>query len=334
MASVTGTNGAGSGLPAPAGFGVFGNSDTGSGVVGFSRDGVGVEARSINTTAGHFESDNGDGVIATVNASFSTGVGGFAFSNDGTGVHGYGATAVYGDSDVEYGVGVWGDAESGATAGVHGRCFTDWGAGVVGEVTGNGYAVWGLANNSWAGLFEGNVLMAGQVYIYGSLSKPGGSFRIDHPLDPGNKYLSHSFVESPDMLNIYNGLVQLDEHGAAMVEFPEWFDALNHEFRYQLTPIGSPAPNLHVASEIERRAFRIAGGTPKGKVSWQVTGIRQDKWANANRIQVEEEKPTEERGRYLHPELFGETEDKKLMPGPRPKISRQRPVRSRARARS
>jgi hypothetical protein len=218
-------------------------------------------------------------------------------------------------------VGVWGDTDTSA-AGVHGRCFGQWGAGVVGEVTGNGYAIWGLSNTSYAGLFEGNVLMAGSVYVYGSLSKPGGSFRIDHPLDPGNKYLSHSFVESPDMLNIYNGVIQLDAHGAATVELPEWFAALNREFRYQLTPIGSPAPNLHVASEIESRSFRIAGGTPKAKVSWQVTGIRQDKWANAHRIPVEEDKSDEDRGRYLHPELFGESEDKKVMPGPRPNIAR------------
>jgi hypothetical protein len=248
---------------------------------------------------------------------------------------------VYGSSDS--GVGVWGDTSGGSgseptlNCGVHGRCLADWGTAVFGEVTGAGYAIYGWTNfnaNSWAGVFEGQVFLGGNVNITGSLSKPGGSFKIDHPLDPSNKYLSHSFVESPDMLNIYNGLVQLDEHGAAIVELPEWFDVLNHEFRYQLTPIGSPAPNLHVASEIERRSFRIAGGTPEDKVSWQVTGIRQDKWANANRIRVEEEKPTEERGRYLHPELFGETEDKKIMPGPRPRIRRQRPVRPRRRARS
>jgi len=39
------------------------------------------------------------------------------------------------------------------------------------------------------------------------------------------------------------------------------------------------------------------------KVSWQVTGIRKDPWANANRIEVEEDKPTKERGYYLYPDL-------------------------------
>jgi hypothetical protein len=326
MASVTGTSGAGSGLPAPVGFGVFGDSDTGSGVVGYSHNGTALVARSVNGSGGTFISDTGDGLSSFANAPSAAAVAGIANSQQGTGVYGDGNTGVYGSSDS--GVGVWGDTLS--KAGVHGRCFGQWGAGVFGEVTGNGYAIWGLSNTSYAGLFEGKVLIGGDVYIYGSLIKPGGSFRIDHPLDPGNKYLSHSFVESPDMLNIYNGVIQLDEHGAAIVELPDWFRALNHEFRYQLTPIGSPAPNLHIASEIERRSFRIAGGTPKARVSWQVTGIRQDKWANANRIQVEEEKSREDRGRYLHPELFGESEDKKVMPGPRPSMPHrpeERPAR-------
>jgi hypothetical protein len=38
-------------------------------------------------------------------------------------------------------------------------------------------------------------------------------------------------------------------------------------------------------------------------VSWQVTGIRQDSWANAYRIPVEQAKPAQDHGRYLHPEL-------------------------------
>ena len=46
------------------------------------------------------------------------------------------------------------------------------------------------------------------------------------------------------------------------------------------------------------------------KVSWQVTGIRKDPWANANRIQVEEDKAAKERGYYLHPDLYGQPEEK------------------------
>ncbi|HEV8483502.1 MAG TPA: hypothetical protein VGV87_08145 [Blastocatellia bacterium] len=160
------------------------------------------------------------------------------------------------------------------------------------------------AFNGLAGLF------AGDVQITGNLSKGGGSFKIDHPLDPANKYLYHSFVESPDMMNIYNGNVKLDSNGEAVVELAEWFGALNRDFRYTLTAVGAPGPNLYVAEEVSNNHFRIAGGAPGAKVSWTVTGIRQDAWANAHRIAVEEDKSESERGHYLYPELFNQPEEK------------------------
>jgi trimeric autotransporter adhesin len=149
----------------------------------------------------------------------------------------------------------------------------------------------------------------GNMAVTGNLSKGGGSFKIDHPLDPANRYLYHSFVESPDMMNIYNGVVTLDSRGRATIQLPDYFEALNRDFRYQLTSIGAPGPNLYVAKEIANGHFKIAGGKAGTKVSWQVTGIRQDAWANAHRIPNEVEKPAEERGHYLHPELFGAPEE-------------------------
>jgi trimeric autotransporter adhesin len=145
----------------------------------------------------------------------------------------------------------------------------------------------------------------GDVAIAGNLSKGSGSFKIDHPVDPANKYLYHSFVESPDMMNIYNGIAILDARGSAWITMPSYFEALNRDFRYQLTSIGRPQPSLFVAHEISGNRFRVSGGKPGGKVSWQVTGIRQDAYANAHRIPTEEDKPAEEQGHYLHPELFG-----------------------------
>jgi trimeric autotransporter adhesin len=153
---------------------------------------------------------------------------------------------------------------------------------------------------------------SGNVSIKGNLSKGGGSFKIDHPLDPVNKYLYHSFVESPDMMNIYNGVIVLDANGEAVVGLPDWFEALNRDFRYQLTPVGAPGPNLYIAEEVASNQFKIAGGKPGSKVSWQVTGIRQDAYANAYRIPTEEEKPPQERGHYLHPELFGAPAESRL----------------------
>ena len=138
----------------------------------------------------------------------------------------------------------------------------------------------------------------------GNLSKGSGEFMIDHPLDPENKYLHHSFVESPDMMNVYNGNAVLDANGQAMIELPEYFEALNKDFRYQLTCIGGYAP-VYIAEEIYGNRFSIAGGKPYMKVSWQVTGVRHDKWAESNRIQVEVEKPIAKKGLYIHPEAYG-----------------------------
>ncbi len=152
--------------------------------------------------------------------------------------------------------------------------------------------------------------MTGDLYVSGSVSKGGGSFKIDHPMDPENKYLSHSFVESPDMMNVYNGNVETGQDGFATVILPDWFQALNRDFRYQLTVIGGGDgwALARVFREVENNSFVIQTNLPHVRVSWQVTGIRKDRWAEAHRIPVEEDKPAEERGRYLHPELYGHGE--------------------------
>jgi hypothetical protein len=112
-------------------------------------------------------------------------------------------------------------------------------------------------------------------------------FCIDHPLDPENKYLSHSSIETNEIANIYNGNVMLDKQGSAEVKLPLWFQALNENFRYQLTPVGGPCPNLHISGEIENNRFKIGGGEPGMKVSWQIVGSRKDKYARENPLQVE-----------------------------------------------
>lgn len=156
-------------------------------------------------------------------------------------------------------------------------------------------------------LLNGDVAISGvpppdiSLRVLGMVTKGGGSFEIDHPLDPQNKVLRHSFVESPDMKNIYDGIVLLDENGEAVVELPDYFEALNRDYRYQLMAVGAPAPGLYVKEKIKSNRFTIAGGAPNGKVSWQVTGIRQDTYAREHPIVVEEEKATPD---YLYPELF------------------------------
>ncbi len=213
------------------------------------------------------------------------------------------------------GYGVVGETSTGTTgAGVYGVSTATDGNGILAEAnTGTeAFAIWGKSTNGEAGHFTGKVVVNGDLDVLGTISKDAGSFKIDHPLDPTNKYLYHSFVESPDMMNIYNGNVTLDGRGEAAVTMPQWFSALNKEFRYQLTAVGAPGPNLHIAEEVKGNRFRIAGGKPGMKVSWQLTGIRKDAYAEAHRIPVEQDKPERERGSFLHPELHGQAEEKSL----------------------
>jgi hypothetical protein len=245
----------------------------------------------------------GTGLGAYGGASF-----GSAGSNGGDGLYAQGGNATGGD-DGGRGVSAYGGNSPG----------NDGGPGVVGtggngSVGGDGIIAYGgsgsvdggfaLYAQAGSGLDAGAGAFYGHVDVIGALSKSSGSFKIDHPLDPANKYLYHSFVESPDMKNIYDGNVTTDGSGTAVVTMPAWFEALNTDFRYQLTVIGQFAQAI-VASEISNGSFAIKTSKPGVKVSWQVTGIRQDAWANAHRIQVEVDKAPRDQGHYIHPELFG-----------------------------
>jgi hypothetical protein len=157
----------------------------------------------------------------------------------------------------------------------------------------------------------GKVNFQNDAQVIGNLSKGGGSFKIDHPLDPENKYLYHSFVESPDMLNIYNGNIMTDAEGNAIVEMPDYFEALNMDFQYHLTVIGGFAKAM-VLKEIQNRKFEIKTNKPNIKVSWMVTGIRNDAFAQTNRIPTEVLKNKEDKGKFLHAEAFGKSEKLKI----------------------
>lgn len=154
-----------------------------------------------------------------------------------------------------------------------------------------------------AGYFDGDVRVTDHLTAT-NLYAVYKNFVIDHPQDPENKYLYHSSVESPDRMNIYNGNVTLGSNGEAWVQLPDYFEALNRDYRYQLTPIGGPGPDLHVAERIQNNRFKIAGGEPGMEVSWQVTGIRDDASARANPMRVEVEKPDGKKGLYLDPAAY------------------------------
>lgn len=256
------------------------------------------------------------GIVSNSTTANASGVRGFAMGATGA------TFGVWGESASNTGRGVYGVAtNAGGGTGVEG---SSWGAGGYGMMAvcsgnnGNGikgecnlgataYGVWGRSTSGYAGYFSGGglgVRILDNLAVVGSVSKGGGSFKIDHPLDPANKYLYHSFVESPDMMNVYNGNILTDENGESAVTLPSYFQAENMDYKYQLTVIGKFAQAI-VFKEIENNQFIIKTDKPNTKVSWQVTGVRNDKWAQKYRIVTEVEKSENEKGKYLHPELFG-----------------------------
>ncbi len=172
--------------------------------------------------------------------------------------------------------------------------------------------------SSWTVASGYGAYIIGNEEVTGTLSKGGGTFKIDHPLDPENKWLYHSFVESPDMMDVYNGnATATDGNGDACIPLPSYFQALNKDFRYQLTAMGQFAQTM-VSSEVSSNATGISFGIktdkPNVKVSWQVTGIRQDAFANAHRVIPEVPKNGDEAGKYIHPAEHGKPESMRFIP--------------------
>jgi hypothetical protein len=238
---------------------------------------------------------------------------GISASTSNTGQYAHGITAeapdgfgVVGASATGYGVagtsdswtGVWAVCTSGT--GLYAQSSS--GFGLNGFST-SSYGIYARNGNglSYAGYFDGN------INVTGSIDSAAIASRIDHPLAPATKVLQHAVVASPEMKNIYDGIVTTDAKGEAAVTMPTWFEALNGDYRYQLTPIGNWT-EAWIASELADGHFTIASRQPKARIAWQITGIRKDAWAEAHRLDVELEKTPEQRGRFLHPVEHGKAE--------------------------
>ena len=303
--------------------GVKGVSDStsGTGILGL------VTATTGATYGGRFQSasTSGIGVFGWATATTGATYGGRfeSASTSGMGVLGWASATsgstygVYGQSDSTSGRGVYGyaTATSGATVGVRGESRSTFGDGVVGLATATSGAAWGArgttsspASNAYGVIGQEPSGGAGHaVYAEGTLAATGTkSFQIDHPLSPETHYLNHFCTEAPEPLNAYTGVVTLDARGEAWVQLPNYFEAINRDPRYTLTPIGAPMPNLHVAVEIQGNRFKIAGGVPGKKVSWEVKAVRNDLWVRRYGFQTEQEKEDDIKGKYLHPELYGQ----------------------------
>jgi hypothetical protein len=310
-----------------SGVGVFGEATATSGSVygvqgrASSDSGIGIFGEATATSGstrgilGRSSSTSGVGVLgeATATSGNTYGVYGHASSTAGVGVFG-GATATSGPATggqfftrSDNGTGVYGYAYSttGTNFGVVGRSESPSGRGVVGVAeasTGTNYGVLGRTNSSANGW---------GVYANGRLGASGTkSFQIDHPLRPETHFLNHFCIEAPEPYNLYRGTVTLDANGEAWVQLPDYFEAINRDASYHLTPIGAAMPNLHVAVEIQGNRFKIAGGAPFKKVSWEVKAVRNDPWVQQYGYQTEQEKPKEYQGLYLHPELYGQPKER------------------------
>jgi hypothetical protein len=273
----------------PNGFGVqarnAGASGFGAAVQAIGGNNTGINASSDNVTRSAVYAHHGDTSGTAVHGESGAGIGVYGISSSGTSVRGYSdssGTAVRGISSSGYGV--WGTSSSNV--------------GVFGFST-SAYGVYGYSGSTYAGYFDGSLYAT-------SANAAIKNFRIDHPLDPAGAVLMHSCVESNERKLVYDGVVTTDARGEATVELPGYFEALNRDLRYQLTPLGDA--RTWVKREVSGNRFTIATSEPRTRVCWQVTGVRQDAYSKAHPLVVEAAKTGREQGRYLNPVEHGQPE--------------------------
>jgi len=136
-----------------------------------------------------------------------------------------------------------------------------------------------LATASLAGDFYGDVNIHGNVHLTGM------TFLVGNPFDSAGGAIEQASVQSQDALTICSGTVVTDDGGGAVVAVPAWFDVLNKDFRYQLTVMGQFAQAI-VSEEIHDHRFGVRTNVPHVKVSWQVTGVRNDAYAHEHPLVV------------------------------------------------
>ncbi len=220
-------------------------------------------------------------------------------TNGGHGVYGIGFNGSVGETNYSQGNAIYGENFD---------AIAPIGNGV--GVAGTGY--WGVVGED---RYLGGVAGAYGVLANGELGATGfKSFIIDHPKDPENKFLRHFSTESNEVLNIYRGNAVFDANGEAIVELPEYYEDINKNPSYNLTPVGGFA-QLYIKEEISNGKFVIGGGTEGLKVSWTIYAERNDPYAaqHPEKRAVELEKREGQKGRYFMPDLYNQPVEKKLI---------------------
>jgi hypothetical protein len=150
----------------------------------------------------------------------------------------------------------------------------------------------------------------GQVVVDNDFTVVGTkNFTMDHPLDPENKLLRHAAAESNEVINFYSGNITTDASGKATVQLPDYFEAINKDFRYQLTVIGSFAQAI-ISKEVSNNRFEIATNVPNVKVSWEVKGVRNDARMQKHPFIAVEDKTPAQRGKYWDAESHNQPASK------------------------
>ena len=275
-----------------------------------------------------FNPQAGLDVNGGIRSTVVTGAGVFALvTGNDDGYH----NALHGRAEGPNARGVRGEATStsGKATGVFGTSpAAQGGKGVVGHAnatSGECYGVYGRSINNPSQTNYG-------VYSEGRLAATGTKqFQIDHPLSPETHYLNHFCTEGPEPYNAYSGNVVTDARGYAVVRLPNYFEAINRDYRYQLTVIDASDDFVlaKVVQEIQNNQFVIRTSKPNVKVSWRVEAIRNDLWVQRYGYVTELEKPQWNQGKYLHPELYGLPieqgighipEDEETVPTPHPAL--------------
>ena len=279
------------------------NNNTGSGIVSTttnSANGFSAIQANTNSTASGAAAIVGNttgsayGVAGQVAATASAESGVYGSNlrtNGGNGVLGIGFNGTVGQTEQSSGYGIYGEnfdniAPLGNGIGVAGKGYY----GVLGEDR-----------------YQGGQAGAYGMYSNGSLGSTGTkTFRIDHPKDPENKFLRHFSIESDEVLNVYRGTTVFDATGEAIIALPDYFNDINRNVSYQLTPIGAYMP-LFIKEKVNGSNHFVVGGGISGKeVSWSVYAERNDLYLQKNPEQrtVELEKRPQEKGKYLIPQLY------------------------------
>jgi hypothetical protein len=259
--------------------------------------------QDVTNPGGFFSSNNGQGVYGTTTDGYSYLTAGKISQ---------GVTGFSNISNAFINAGVLGTASGSGTNkyGIWGYLIGSTGTGLSAAVYANDAIGVG---NSYAGFFQGKVTVNGNLLVNGNSGATGTkTFMIDHPLDPENKILRHAAIESNEVLNQYSGNVITDASGFATVTLPDYFETLNTDFRYQLTAIGSFSQVI-VKKKIANNKFVIQSKDPKVEVSWQVTGVRNDKVMQYQPFVAETEKTGNEKGNYLSPEAYGKSKQSEQM---------------------